>query len=161
MWNCFTRPGQRLFWNLALLWLQRRIAIGSKNTAINWARKTFRFCGKWHFKLAVELENQVRINDGPQFWFLSGILFAPSSSTSTVSLLQRVIQADTAHMSIGKYTLFSVYSTSANSNMSPLLFGIMFGNKDKENWMTFWKFTVDLYPSINSADVTIVSDQDT
>ena len=115
---------------------------------------------KWRFKNAIELENQVGLKDGPQFQFLSGILFSPSTSTSTVPLLQRVIQADAAHMSIGKYTLFSAYSASANSNMSPLSFAIMFGNEDKENWMRFWKFTVDLHPSINSPDVTIVSDQD-
>ena len=99
---------------------------------------------RWRYKNAVELDKQVGLKDGPQFRFLSGILFAPLTSTSTVPLLQKVIQADAAHMCIGKYTLFSAYSASASSNMSPVALGIMFGNEDKENWIQFWKYAVEL-----------------
>jgi hypothetical protein len=45
-----------------------------------------------------------------------------------------MIQADAAHMSFGKYTLYSAYATTANGNMLALGFAMLFGNKDKENW---------------------------
>ncbi len=44
-------------------------------------------------------------------------------------------------MKIGKYTLFSAYAASANGNMAPLAFAILFGNEDTQNWRTFWEFT--------------------
>jgi hypothetical protein len=43
-------------------------------------------------------------------------------------------------MQIGKYTLFSAYGTSANGNMSPVAFAILFGNEDTVNWTIFWEF---------------------
>jgi hypothetical protein len=46
------------------------------------------------------------MEDGPQFLFLMGILFATLSSKHLVPLLQDVIQADGALASFGKYTLF-------------------------------------------------------
>lgn len=63
-------------------------------------------------------------------------------------------------MNISKYTLFSAYSASANANMTPVPFDILFGNEDKENWIKFWTFAVKIHPSIYSPDVTILSDQD-
>jgi hypothetical protein len=77
---------------------------------------------------------------GTAFKFLSGILVAHSTSKAQVPFLQDVIQADGAHMSFGKYTLFMAYGMTANANMSPLAYGIFFGNKDKVNWSRFWAF---------------------
>ena len=70
------------------------------------------------------------MEDGPQFEFLSGALFATESSRHIVPRLQHVVQADGAHTSFGKYTLFSAYASTANGNMSHLAFGILFGNED-------------------------------
>jgi hypothetical protein len=86
------------------------------------------------------LNNVLGLEDGPQFSFLTGVLFVPSSSKHLVPLLQDVIQADSAHSNFGEYTLFSAYGTSANGNMCPLAFGLLFGNKDKQNWCKFWSF---------------------
>ena len=72
-----------------------------------------------------------------QFLFLTGVLFATSSSKLLVPLLQHVVQADGAHSSFGKCTLFSAYATTANWNMSPLAFGLLFENKDTNNWSKF------------------------
>ena len=44
------------------------------------------------------------------------------------------------YSSFGKYTLFSAYATTANGNMSPLAFGLLFGNEDTNNWSKFWSF---------------------
>ena len=73
--------------------------------------------------------------------------------------LSQVIQADVAHMTFGKYTFFSAYASTANANMSPIAFAIMFGGETTENWVEFWSFAAKLHPSINHPMVTIISDQ--
>jgi hypothetical protein len=72
--------------------------------------------------------------DGPQFKFLTGIFISPSISKEQFPFLQEVLQADAAHMSFGKYTLFSVYGTNASGTMSALGFALLFGNEDKKSW---------------------------
>ena len=99
-------------------------------------------------------------NEDDNVQFVTGIIFAPSFSVATVPLLQRVIQADAAHMNIGKYTLYSMYSATANCNMLPVVHGILFGNENKSNWKKIFKFARELHPSLNMNDVTILSDQD-
>ncbi len=69
--------------------------------------------------------------------FLSGILVATSASKSIFDTTHEVVQADGAHTLFGKYTLFLVYSTTANANMSSVAFGILFGNEDIKNWTLF------------------------
>ena len=91
-------------------------------------------------KNAIALETAIGVDKGPQYRFLTGICFTPSTATTTVGYLPKVVQADAAHMKIGKYTLFSAYSASANGNMSPIGFAILFGNEDTANWTTFWEF---------------------
>jgi hypothetical protein len=58
--------------------------------------------------------------DGPQFKFLTGIFNSPSTSKKQFPFLQEVLQADAAHMSFGKYILYSVYGTNAHGTMSAL-----------------------------------------
>ena len=70
------------------------------------------------------------------------------------------IQANTAHIQFGKYTLFSAYASTANVNMSPIAFAILFGGETTKNWgYLFWKFTVKTHPSINRPVVTFIRDQ--
>jgi hypothetical protein len=92
--------------------------------------------------------------------FLDGIFFAPSFSTSTVPYLQRVFMADACHLHFGKYNLFGCYGVTANSNMSPVGFAILFGNENGESWRAFWKFIRSLHPEMNADDVTLITDQD-
>ncbi len=106
------------------------------------------------------LNNVFGMEDGPQFTFLMGILVATSSSKHLVPILQDVIQADGAHASFGKYTLFLAYGTTANGNMSPLAFGLLFGNKNKESWANFWRFVKKIHPCVEVPTKTIVTDQD-
>jgi hypothetical protein len=73
--------------------------------------------------------------------------------------LQDVIQADAAHMSFGKYTLFSAYASTANMTMAALGFTILFGNKDKNNWTKFWKLIKNTHPIINLNNKTIITHQ--
>ncbi len=47
--------------------------------------------------------------DSPQFKFLMGIFILPSTSKEQFPFLQEILQVDAAHMSFGKYTLYSVY----------------------------------------------------
>jgi hypothetical protein len=62
-------------------------------------------------------------------------------------------------MSFGKYTLFTAYGTTANANMSPLAYGIFFGNEDKANWSRFWAFVKRAHPILNMEGKTIITDQ--
>jgi hypothetical protein len=75
--------------------------------------------------------------DGPQLKFLTGIFISPSTSKEQFPFLQEVLQADAAHMSFGKYTLYSVYGTNANGTMSVLGYALLFGNEDKKSWTQF------------------------
>jgi hypothetical protein len=61
--------------------------------------------------------------------FLHGLFFAPSFSKATVPKLQTVFMADACHLNFGKYTMFSCYGVTANANMLPVGFAIVFGNK--------------------------------
>ncbi len=70
--------------------------------------------------------------------FLDGILFAPLFAQRTVPHLQKTYMADACHLNFGKYTLFSCYGVTANSNMSPVGFAIKFGNENTSNWTKFW-----------------------
>ncbi len=56
--------------------------------------------------------------------------------------LKRVFQADSCHMSVGKYTLYLCHGTTANCNTFPIAFGMIFGNKDKDGWVQFWNFVM-------------------
>jgi hypothetical protein len=58
--------------------------------------------------------------------FLSGFIFATSNAQRAVPHLQTVFQA-----------LYSCYGTTANGNTSPVAFGILLGNEDKEGWLQF------------------------
>jgi len=119
-----------------------------------------RYLVKWKTDNELWLNTVFGLADGPQLRFLSGVLFATASSKSMVPFLQNVIQADGAHSSFGKYTLFSAYASTANGNMAPLAFGLLFGNEDTNNWTKFWRFVMKVHPSINSRSVTILTDQD-
>jgi hypothetical protein len=92
--------------------------------------------------------------------FLHGLFFAPSFSKATVPELQTVFMADACHLNFGKYTMFSCYGVTANTNMSPVGFAIIFGNENASSWKDFWHFFLRTHLSINRGDVTINSDQD-
>jgi hypothetical protein len=118
------------------------------------------YLNKWKAENKLYLNKEFGFTDGPQFMFLTGVLFATSSSKHLVLLLQHIVQADGAHSSFGKYTLFSAYAMTANGNMSPLAFGLLFGNEDTKHWSKFWSFVKKVHPSIDSPAVTILTDQD-
>jgi hypothetical protein len=44
--------------------------------------------------------------------------------------------------------------------MSPVAFAILFGNECGYAWKQFWEFVVQVHPSINREQVTVVTDQD-
>ncbi len=98
--------------------------------------------------------------DGPQFKVLTGIFISPSTTKEQFPFLQEVLQADAAHMSFGKYTLYSLYVTNANGTMSALRLALLFGNEDKQSWTQFWNFMKKTHPTINQSKYTIITDQD-
>jgi hypothetical protein len=119
------------------------------------------FWKKWHEDNAIFISEALGIDGGPaENKFLTGILVAPSMSKHLVHHMQEVIQADGAHTSFGKYTIFSAYASTANGNMVNLAFGMLFRNEDLRNWTHFWEFVVNVHPTINRPQVTILTDQD-
>jgi hypothetical protein len=118
------------------------------------------YLSNWMTDHDIFLNTALGSEGGTPFKFLTGILLAPSTSKAQAPFLRDVIQADGAHMSFGKYTLFTAYGTTANANMSPLAYGIFFGNEDKENWSRFWAFVKRAHPIINTEGKTIITDQD-
>ncbi len=65
--------------------------------------------------------------------FLDGVMFAPSFVQKTIPHLQKTYMADACHLNFGKYTLFSCAGVTANLNMSPVGFVVIFGNKNTSN----------------------------
>jgi hypothetical protein len=94
------------------------------------------------------------------YLFLTGLCFAPSFVQKTIPHLQKTYMADACHLSFGKYRLFSCYGVTANSNMSPVGFAIIIGNKNTSNWTKLWEYVLKLHPSMNSGYITIITDQD-
>ena len=119
------------------------------------------FWKEWKEIHSIFLSESLGIEGGPaESKFVTGILVAPNVSTSMFHHTQEVIQADAAHTSFGKYTLFSAYNTTANGNMSNVAFAILFGNEDTKNWTTFWTFVAKVHPTIDRPQVTLLTDQD-
>ena len=56
--------------------------------------------------------------------------------------------------------MYAAYGSTAQSNMFPIAFAIIFGNEDKEGWTKFWQYAVTLHPTINAPMITIITDQD-
>jgi len=70
--------------------------------------------------------------------FFTGIIFSPSYCKDAVPELQDVYQVDACHLEFGKYTLYSLYGTTANCNTFPEAFAILFGNECREGWTMFF-----------------------
>jgi hypothetical protein len=92
--------------------------------------------------------------------FLHGVFYAPSFSKATVPELQTVFTADACHLNFGEYTMFLCHGVTANANMLPVGFAIIFGNENASNWKEFWRFILCMHPLINRGEVTMISDQD-
>jgi hypothetical protein len=103
--------------------------------------------------------NQLGFKTQPSQFF-HGVFFTPSFTKTTVPSLQTLYMADACHLNFGKYTLFACYGVTANANMSPVGFAIIFGNENGESWKQFWEFIHKTHPTMNRPNVTIVTDQD-
>jgi hypothetical protein len=117
------------------------------------------FWSKWKADNYALLVNQLGFKT-QALLFLHGVFFMPSFLQKTVTKLQTLFMADACHLNFGKYTMFACYGVTANANMLPVGFAIIFGNENGASWKKFWCFIVWTHPSINRADVTIVTDQD-
>ncbi len=91
--------------------------------------------------------------------FVTGVFFSTMPAKTLVPLLQTAYQANAAHMSFGKYTLFLCYCTTANSNTFPIALAIVFGNETKDSWVKFWLFVKGVHPCLNTPQTTIIMDQ--
>ena len=91
--------------------------------------------------------------------FCSGIYVSPHFVKEALQFLHLTYQADACHLGFGKYTMMTVYGSSANNNTFPIAFGIVFGNETKEAWMDFWKFVKNCHPIINIPQITFITDQ--
>ncbi len=132
----------------------------NKEPALERGAQTEEFVKNWLIGHDVPLTNQLGMHAGPPLKFLTGVFIATSTSKQQVPFLQDVIQADGAHMSFGKYTLFSAYANSANGAMVLLGFASLFGNEDTSNWIRFWKFIKFFHPIVNQPTKTVITDQD-
>ena len=118
------------------------------------------FWSKWKTDNYALLVNKLGYKTQEGTRFLHGVFFTPSFSQKTVPELQTLFMPDVCHLNFGKYTMFTCCGITANTNMSPVGFAIIFGNENGARWKEFWRFIVQTHPSINRADVTIVTDQD-
>jgi hypothetical protein len=115
---------------------------------------------KWKTDNYALLVNQLGYKNQDCTRFLHCVFFTPLFSQKTVPELQTLFTADACHLNFGKYTMFTCYGNTANANMSPVGFAIIFGNENAASWREFWRFIVQTHPSINRANISIVTDQD-
>ena len=130
----------------------------NKEPVLERGETTETFIRNWLIENEAPLTTQLGMEDGPTQMFLTGIFITTSASKAQVPFLQEGIQADGAHMSFGKYTLFLAYATTDNGSMAPLGFAMLFGNKDTINWTQFWKFIVSEHPIVNQVTKTVITD---
>ena len=138
---------------------RRKQAAGNKNHGLGVERTAKDYLNKWMRDNSRFIDEHLGTEE-QNLRFVEGILFAPSTSKRTVPLLQSVYQADAAHLNWGKYTLYSAYGATSEGQCSPVAFGIIFGNEDKDSWCRFWEFALSVHPSLNSTKNTIITDQD-
>ncbi len=131
-----------------------------KEPVLERGAKTETFVKNWLVEHDVYLTKQLGVHDGPTLKFLTGVFIATSTSKQQVRFLQEVIQADGAHMSFGKYTLYSANANSANGATVLLGFAILLGNEDTSNWIRLWKFIKSVHPIVNQPMKTVITDQD-
>ncbi len=87
-----------------------------------------KYVNKWKANHELFLNNVFGLKDGPQILFLTGILFATSSSKHLALLLQPVIQADGAHSSFWQvHVLFGICNDSQWEHVSSCV------------WSAIWK----------------------
>ena len=118
-----------------------------------------KFWDQWKADNYALLVNQLGYKTQPSRFF-HGVFFTPSFTKTTVPHLQTIFMADACHLDFGKYTMFACYGVTANANMSPVGFAIIFGNENGTSWRQFWDFIHKTHPTMNRPDVTIVTDQD-
>jgi hypothetical protein len=117
------------------------------------------FWNQWKMDNYALLINQLEFKT-QQSRFFHGVFFTPSFTKTTVPKLQTLFMADACHLNFGKYTMFACYGVTANANMSPVGFAIIFGNENGASWKQFWEFIHKTHPTMNRPDVTIVTVQD-
>ena len=117
------------------------------------------FWSQWKMDHYALLVNQLGFKTQDSQFF-HGVFFTPSFTKTTVPKLQTLFMADACHLNFGKYTLFACYGVTANANMSPVGFAIIFGNENGASWKEFWGFIHRTHPTMNRLNVTIVTDQD-
>jgi len=144
-----------------VVWEELKQREDKKEPALDRGAQMKELIKNWLIENNVPLTTQLGMHDGPPLKFLTGVFIATSTSKKQVPFVQDVIlQADGAHMSFGKYTLFSVYANSVNGAMVSLGFAILFGNEDTSNWIKFWKFIKFIYPIVNQPTKTVITNQD-
>ena len=107
------------------------------------------YVNKWLIDHELELNNSLGVEDSPEVKFLTGILIVTSTSKAQAPFLQDVIEADAAHMSFGKYTLFSAYAGSANTKMVGLGFAILFHEAGEEGACELGKEAEAIYRQLS------------
>jgi hypothetical protein len=125
---------QEFLWMLEHVVLSNHMCKNKAEGKLMTKAEKIEFVSNW------KLENKEVLEDGgfgePKLGtvplrFFSGILISTSGAHKAVPFLQQVFQADAFHMSLGKYTLYSCYSTTAYCNTYPVAFRLLFGNEDK------------------------------
>jgi hypothetical protein len=99
------------------------------------------------------------MEDGLQFKFAKGILIAPSTSKKQLPFCRKSFRPMWLTWSL-ENTPFLANSIMEKGTMAPLGFGMLFGNKDKANWLHFWWFIRKTQPTIDQPEKTILMDQD-
>ena len=99
------------------------------------------FWSKWKTENYALLDNQLGFKTQAK-QFVDGVFFMASFSQKTVPELQTLFMADACHLNFGKNTMFTCYGITANANMSPVGFAIIFGKENGASSKEFWRFIV-------------------
>ena len=142
--------------------LQEEIELQKMNKVNMTANEKQTFLEEWREDNALLLMDgglSLPAEGGEESKFFTGIIFSPSYCKDAVPELQDVYQVDACHLEFGKYTLYSLYGTTANCNTFPIAFAILFGNECREGWTMFFTAVRQWHPTFNKCQTTLISDQ--
>jgi hypothetical protein len=142
--------------------LQEEIELQKMNQVNMTAEQKQKFLEEWREANASMLMDgglSLPAEVGEESKFFTGIIFSPSYCKDAVPELQDLYQVDACHTQFGKYTLYSLYGTTANCNTFPIAFAILFGNECREGWTMFFTAVGQWHPTFNKCQTTLISDQ--
>jgi hypothetical protein len=117
------------------------------------------YVNNWMKDTNIFLCDTLGLEDGPQYKFFDGYFHCTIHIKEASTFFAGSHPGRCGPHGFRKYTLYSVYATTANGTMLALGFAMLFGNEDNKNWTHIWKFIKKTHPIFDQSNFTIITNQ--